>query len=654
MLTMKFTKPGAGFSGFVDYTQRDGAVDVENDYDLSDETSFEEKKEYAGYVDYMKRNKATKLESQLTNQELLPTFTATKLNITKNDENGLRKKLSEAEKQDHLLFEGVISFRTDLMIKQKVYDPITGHVDQKKIKKALQSSMPEFLKKNNLENATWWGDIHLNTDHLHIHFGIAEDKKSVRPRVRNGEEKGMLNETSMRQLRGRVYRNLIQSDQQAVIEKVQDHQGMLRKRVKESSKLNTHKLLDDELLIKAFQNLPDKKYRFSSNAKGLKKSKQYLNEYINNTLIQNSEYQEWAKGLRSERKRYKKIYGENNQDYEANQIKTLKKQVGNELLKNLYDISPEDLETTQLDTANKTTVAQDNFAIELLKRQIADLKKSPNANKEKLGKLRYELGARRGKLRKKNIQIADKSILSNMDLLNLAVDNKSVSKDDELLVVKSNEFSELLKLHQFELQPNYKLSAKEKNKKRELQRLFVDPIEIPINSRLLMEADLYVSKINREIKALRKTRIQPAILQEIYGETSKGKIERGLDLELQSWLLKRKIATNNQDIKNKPNKKMNLKHKNGLLFSELKDLYKRIGVDNKKISQENNQKLRQIEKRYLAKLPKRKKSRPGNESLRSLSNISQAATSDRVRALSKHEQLEEAEEQDIEREEQER
>lgn len=651
---MKFSQSGSGFSGFLDYTKRNGAVDLNNDYDLSDDHE-DSKKGYDRYIDYTKRNKATALEAELKGQKVLPTFTATKLNITDQDEKVLRKKLNEAEKQNHLLWEGVVSFRTELIAKQKIYDPKNGHVDQKKIKQALQAAMPDFLKKNDLEKATWWGDIHLNTNHLHIHFGIVEDGKSKRQLTKTGEEKGMLTEASMRQLRGKVFRELLLPDQKRAIDKLKEQQAILRKKIKNDVNIDRHEFLKEELLVNAYQHLPEKKYRFKSHARKLIKTKRYLNEYIAHNLRQNSEYQAWTKILSGEEKRYEKIYGESQQNYSENQKKMLTDQIGNFLLAELYELSPKDLKSTELDVANKTTLDQDRFAIELLKRQITELSKKENVDKKKIGRLRYELGTRRGKYRKKNIRLQNDLIIQKKESLQSMVNEKRISGNDVLVTFKLIQFNKSLELHKLELRPNFQLSEKEKIDKHKLQQELIDPINIAINSKLLTEQDKYSVFVDQQIEAIKKTRLSGSYFKQKYGTENPREVIKELQNGEKVWQIKRTIANNNKVMKLKaePELKEKLQHDNGLLFGKLTGLYRNVD-SNTGTKKYYNRQIKQIEKKHLRHVSSKTSYRPTRQALHSIDDISRAATHDSVRALATHERLEEMEEQDIEREDYER
>ena len=55
-----------------------------------------------------------------------------------------------------------------------------GSVNQKAIKTAVMNAMPDYLKAEGLDNPQtfWWGDIHLNTNHVHVHLAISQKKLS--------------------------------------------------------------------------------------------------------------------------------------------------------------------------------------------------------------------------------------------------------------------------------------------------------------------------------------------------------------------------------------------------------------------------------------------------------------------------------------------
>lgn len=175
-------------SGFVDYTNRDEAVEVNNELNLEthrqnieslteDELQKiqaevpETKLNFQEYIDYMNRSYAT--ENQ--NEEMTAIFTKEANYLQRSKVTELKSKLEQAYQNGSLLWQGVISFDNDFLAKEGLYDLETGKVDQQAIKSVIREALPRLIEKEGLSDSSfWWANIHLNTDNIHVHFGLSE------------------------------------------------------------------------------------------------------------------------------------------------------------------------------------------------------------------------------------------------------------------------------------------------------------------------------------------------------------------------------------------------------------------------------------------------------------------------------------------------
>ncbi len=72
----------------------------------------------------------------------------------------LRQKLDTAQVNKGVLWAGVLSFSTQYLIDNYLYDPKTEACDHQKIKASVRHSMGPLLKANGLaEKEFWLGDI---------------------------------------------------------------------------------------------------------------------------------------------------------------------------------------------------------------------------------------------------------------------------------------------------------------------------------------------------------------------------------------------------------------------------------------------------------------------------------------------------------------
>lgn len=175
-------------SGFVDYTNRAEAVDIDNELSVStseqliDDVGIDQLKKiqaevpeqslnFPEYIDYMNRSYAT--EKQTSNKTAV--FNQHKNHLSQEEVRQLKNQLETAYQNGSLLWQGVLSFDNSFLAKHGLYDMETGQVDQAAIKNVLRTAMPHLIQREGLSSdAFWWGNIHLNTDNIHIHFGLSE------------------------------------------------------------------------------------------------------------------------------------------------------------------------------------------------------------------------------------------------------------------------------------------------------------------------------------------------------------------------------------------------------------------------------------------------------------------------------------------------
>ena len=128
------------------------------------------------YVEYMNRTYATKMseEDEITD-ERTPLFNETYNNAPKSEVQKIKGKLDQAYQNGSPMWKGVLSFDNDFLAKEGLYDKEKQTVNQDLLKEAVRSAMPDILGREGIqESAFWWGDIHHNTDNIHIHIGISE------------------------------------------------------------------------------------------------------------------------------------------------------------------------------------------------------------------------------------------------------------------------------------------------------------------------------------------------------------------------------------------------------------------------------------------------------------------------------------------------
>lgn len=288
-------------SGFVDYMNRSEAVDIDNELAVStseqliDDVGIDQLKKiqaevpeqslnFPEYIDYMNRSYAT--EKQTKNKTAV--FNQEKNHLTTGEVDQLKNQLETAYQNGSLLWQGVLSFDNSFLAKQDLYDMETGQVDQAAIKNVLRTAMPHLIKREGLSrDAFWWGNIHLNTDNIHIHFGLSEiesarEKIFYVPRGRM-ELRGNFSQKSIQGLKSEIFHGLLNDQTRSRLLRQEQVLANLKTDLLRNV-LQGHQVAtaaEKNFLEQAYNHLlQNKNWRFKSNAKDFATSKFFLNRYL--------------------------------------------------------------------------------------------------------------------------------------------------------------------------------------------------------------------------------------------------------------------------------------------------------------------------------------------------------------------------------------
>ena len=288
-------------SGFVDYTNRAEAVDIDNELSVStseqliDDVGIDQLKKiqaevpeqslnFPEYIDYMNRSYAT--EKQTSNKTAV--FNQEKNHLTTGEVDQLKNQLETAYQNGSLLWQGVLSFDNSFLGKHGLYDMETGQVNQAAIKNVLRTAMPHLIQREGLSSdAFWWGNIHLNTDNIHIHFGLSEvesarEKIFYAPRGRM-ELRGNFSQKSIQGLKSEIFHGLLNDQTRSRLLRQEQVLANLKTDLLRNV-LQGHQVAtaaEKNFLEQAYNHLPqNKNWRFKSNAKDFATSKFFLNRYL--------------------------------------------------------------------------------------------------------------------------------------------------------------------------------------------------------------------------------------------------------------------------------------------------------------------------------------------------------------------------------------
>lgn len=327
-------------SAYVDYTNRDEAVQMDNDLDLETHRQSvegvtenqlqkiqtevpETTLNFKEYIDYMNRSYATEKQSD----ELTAIFTQDANYLQREKVAELKQKLEQAHENGSLLWQGVISFDNEFLAAQGLYDRATGRVDQQAIKTVMRDVIPKMITKEGLsESAFWWGNIHLNTDNIHVHFGLSEieskrEKFFYQPRHRM-EYRGNFSQKTIQKCKSDVFHGLINDKTRSALLRKEQILANLKVNLIDQVVQENRVVRSTEknFLEQAYNHLPfQKKWRYGSNAKDFAVSKFFLDKYLDSYFEHDGKglYQEFLQETRDFLQTYEGAYSaEKNQTYE--------------------------------------------------------------------------------------------------------------------------------------------------------------------------------------------------------------------------------------------------------------------------------------------------------------------------------------------------
>ncbi|MCT3267877.1 MobP2 family relaxase [Lactiplantibacillus plantarum] len=507
------------YSGYTKYTERDNATDLSNDVNLVQQRlaqletanlseleptsqradgesidtldGVETSVPYQKFIDYTARNTATVVDQvdHLANgsqSQLTPTFDQRTDHLTVAETAQLRQKLDTAQANRGVLWAGVISFSTQYLIDNYLYDPETEACDQQKIKAAVRHSMGPLLKANGLaEKGFWWGDIQFNTNHIHVHLGISElsprpDRIGYRDGKRVAKEaRRKFTQPSIRSIKSHIYQDLIALERpQAKKRKLN-----LEKRLgvqRASLRQQLSQAIGEQQLQALFASLPadKKRWRYRSNARDMAKPKQIAAALVNQYLQGNPEYQDFKHTLQALDQYNAKAFGQRTAGRTKNHKEAeLRERLTNALFQACRELPDNEKELTIAGLAkNFTTVdiEANRQRIDAL-RQANRLQPTPAKTKE-LRQRRIALRQQNARANQAKMQQAQREL---MKLSQAAVPLNAAEREARTFL--SDRYQQRLTLAKLKLQAPWEQSATERQQLQDLTGYFTDVVNVPID-----------------------------------------------------------------------------------------------------------------------------------------------------------------------------
>ncbi|MGA3512754.1 MobP2 family relaxase [Lactiplantibacillus plantarum] len=507
------------YSGYTKYTERDNATDLSNDVNLvqqrldqlerdnlaelepTSQRPDEEPVEpldgvstrlpYQKFIDYTARNTATELDqgdevAKPKQQQLTPTFDQRTDHLTVAETDQLRQKLDTAQANKGVLWAGVISFSTQYLIDNHLYDPKTEACDQQKIKATVRHSMGPLLKANGLaEKGFWWGDIQFNTNHIHVHLGISElsprpDRIGYRDGKRVAKEaRRKFTQPSIRSIKSHIFQDLIALERpQAKTRKLN-----LEKRLgvqRASLRQQLRQTVGEQQLQALFASLPadKKRWRYRSNARDMAKPKQLASALVNQYLQDNPEFQAFQQTVQALDQYNAAVFGQRTAGRTAHHKEAeLRERLTNALFKACRELPDNEQELTMAGLAKNFTAAD----IEANRQRIDALRQAnrlqPTPAKTK------ELRQRRMALRQQNARASQSKVQQAQRVLTKLSQEPTPlnAAEREARTFLSDRYQQRLALAKLKLQAPWEQSPTERQQLQDLTAYFTDVVNVPID-----------------------------------------------------------------------------------------------------------------------------------------------------------------------------
>lgn len=305
-------------------------------------------KKFKKYINYMGRDEAIRneyfnrysiYEDYMGNPEKTTGLFDSNSNCMSKEEKEYAQKLFEqAQQNGSVMWQDVFSFDNKWLEEQGIYDPITGSLDENKIKNAVRKAIDYSLEKKDMKDtAIWNGAIHYNTDNIHIHVAICEPN----PKTTRGKR----TQKTLDKMKSVFVNELLNSR-----ENYKDINNSIRNEIIDSNKKVKDKKLK-RLAKKVIKNLPDDKRQWHYGYNTMKEANKYLDEMTEYYIktYKRKEYEELLEKLDKQEQILKEAYGEGGRekykDYKQNKIDELYQRMGNAFLTEIKNIQLENKKT---------------------------------------------------------------------------------------------------------------------------------------------------------------------------------------------------------------------------------------------------------------------------------------------------------------------
>lgn len=560
-------KSSNGFS-YLNYVKNHNGKDkdvteINNDYNLKSENDNSPKQKYKNFINYLNRAEVTQVAND-HGEKLSPLFNQDKFNLNINEEKAINQKLNQAADENALLWKGVVSFSEDFLIQEKILNPKNRHVDQQRLKYAIQKSMPKLLQNEGFaSDSTWFGAVHLhgtkNKNHVHVHLGILDDRQQ-RPQMFNEttgqyETRGKLKLKSFERFKSDIIHQLRSPLSQAHELTLEKHLNTYKKDIKDKLEHQQNLTIEQQQLIQSILRvLPkdQKQWRAKSHANTMKMANELANQYIDTFLKQNvaAEYEQFKHDLQEQDEIYQHYYGEKKyRSIVGNRDRTLRQQLINQMyrsikltpMRRLYAFKQSAIiQQAGTDQAMdpvqiKATLSVSQNIVQQLNRNLKRLNHQQKTFVQVNKLLKKERGLQLKQIRLANLQLGEIKIQHK--LTQLQNNPHPLSKPNQ---TKLDQYQHLLKFLQAEQVPHYQ-RTKEQQALIQQTLPLVKPIEKMTKKDLLNK-----HYFDQRLDSLAKERHNSQQLsryerQIIYGKSTQHGVEQELQRQVDLLMHKKDL-----------------------------------------------------------------------------------------------------------------
>lgn len=334
--TKKEFQKETDFSKYISYMSRQYALEKKKNLSLDEEKELEVIKKSISNLPNENLNRKDSTPSYEIKEGV---FSIDKDTLTTKDLEQVHETIKKAQNNGSIFYQDVISFDNDFLIKEKLLNPKTNELDEKKIQYASRKMMDSMFKDEKIESGYWFASIHRNTKHIHIHYGTVE-LKNTRKLMTIEEDgvsylapKGKRKQKTINNMKSTFANALI--DRTAELSRISELRNTLVDEIKQTY-ADTEFKEQKKLLEEIYSELPSNKKHWQYGSKHVTDQTRNKIDKITESLMKNNpHYKEYLEKTEEESSYRKELFGDtkrSEKDYGLNKKKDIQKRLGNALL----------------------------------------------------------------------------------------------------------------------------------------------------------------------------------------------------------------------------------------------------------------------------------------------------------------------------------